>query len=127
MFQEERQHHACMGCRKQAFIWQHSWFIGTYPDPNQEAYKDIDTKSLFREGKSFCSLVPAKPLSLLLTYPQSELLCVTYSTAMLKLYPRHLAASGAQRFAFSRGMFQLHSCPVPCVSSGGITSCAVFS
>lgn len=55
IFQGERQHHACMSCRKQAFIWQHSWFMGIDPDPNQTKYqgKEIDTKSLFKKNKSF--------------------------------------------------------------------------
>lgn len=71
-------------------------------------------------------MVAAMQLNLLLIYPQSGLLCVTYYTVPLKLCPPRLSPSGAQSWVHQGNGFVAFVSGWMCFF-WGIASCPVFS
>lgn len=79
----------------------------------KNAGKSIYIKPLFEKKKSFWPLVPNMKWSLLLIYPQSELLCVTS-------LQRFSCVFRGTKICISGVVLQLHSCLGQFVSSGAL-------
>lgn len=79
----------------------------------KNASKQIYRKLLFERKKSFWPLVSNMKMSLLLIYPQSELLCVISLQCFSRIFR-------ATKICIWRVMHKLHSCLGQFVSSGAL-------